>query len=136
MVGVFPAGRLSRRRICSTSAPDSRVLVFVGEAGGTTQGADPSLPISAAGNRASRRRGFAQFRRRQTRQGRGDLVCGQRTWTSRSGRTAPASIPQAVFAHSYVDAKVMAEALVRIGDYVAEHGVRGEGHIRRRATCC
>jgi uncharacterized protein len=33
--------------------------------------------------------------------------------------------PQAVFAHSYVDTKVMAEALVRIGDYVADHGVVG-----------
>jgi len=35
--------------------------------------------------------------------------------------------PQAVFAHSYVDTKVIAEALVRIGDYVADHGERGDG---------
>lgn len=35
--------------------------------------------------------------------------------------------PQAVFAHSYVDTKVIAEALVRIGDYVADHGVAGDG---------
>ena len=35
--------------------------------------------------------------------------------------------PQAAFAHSYVGGQVMAEALVRIGDYVADHGVRGDG---------
>jgi predicted RecB family nuclease len=35
--------------------------------------------------------------------------------------------PHAVFAHTYVGGQVMAEALVRIGDYVADHGVRGDG---------
>jgi predicted RecB family nuclease len=35
--------------------------------------------------------------------------------------------PEAVFAHSYVDAKVMAESLLRIGTYVAEWGLRGDG---------
>jgi len=38
--------------------------------------------------------------------------------------------PQAVFAHSYVGGQVMAEALVRIGDYVAGHGVQGDGHYQ------
>ncbi len=38
--------------------------------------------------------------------------------------------PQAVFAHSYVDTKVIAEALVRIGDYAADHGVRGDGRYQ------
>ena len=35
--------------------------------------------------------------------------------------------PEAIFAHSYVDAKVLAEALLRIGTYVAERGLRGDG---------
>jgi uncharacterized protein len=35
--------------------------------------------------------------------------------------------PQAVFAHNYVDASVMAEALARIGEYVANNGLRGDG---------
>ena len=35
--------------------------------------------------------------------------------------------PQAVFAHSHVDTKVIAEALVRIGEHVADHGVGGDG---------
>lgn len=38
--------------------------------------------------------------------------------------------PQAVFAHKYVDAQVIKEALLRIGEYVAEHGLRGEGSYR------
>jgi len=35
--------------------------------------------------------------------------------------------PQAVFAHNYVGGQVMADALVRIGEYVAEHGLDGDG---------
>ena len=35
--------------------------------------------------------------------------------------------PQAVFAHTYVGGQVMADALLRIGEYVAEHGLRGDG---------
>jgi hypothetical protein len=35
--------------------------------------------------------------------------------------------PQAVFAHRYVGGQVMAEALLRIGDYVADQGMRGDG---------
>lgn len=35
--------------------------------------------------------------------------------------------PEAVFAHSYVGGKVMAEALLRIGTYAADRGLRGEG---------
>jgi hypothetical protein len=35
--------------------------------------------------------------------------------------------PEAVFAHSYVGSKVMAESLLRIAAYVAEHGIVGAG---------
>jgi uncharacterized protein len=35
--------------------------------------------------------------------------------------------PQAVFAHKYVNAQVKKDALVRLGEHVAEHGVIGEG---------
>src|SRR5690606_5481670 len=35
--------------------------------------------------------------------------------------------PQAAFAHNYVGGQVMADALVRIGEYVAEHGLGGDG---------
>jgi uncharacterized protein len=35
--------------------------------------------------------------------------------------------PEAVFAHSYIDPKVMAESLFRISEYVAECGLTGDG---------
>lgn len=35
--------------------------------------------------------------------------------------------PRGVFAHSYVSGQVMAEALVRIGEYVADYGPTGDG---------
>jgi uncharacterized protein len=38
-----------------------------------------------------------------------------------------ATHPQAVFAHDVVGAQVMADALVRIGEYVAENGFEGKG---------
>jgi hypothetical protein len=40
--------------------------------------------------------------------------------------------PEAVFAHSFVDTKVLAESLMRIGEYIADHGVEGEGGYRAR----
>ncbi|MEH2535104.1 hypothetical protein V1277_005599 [Bradyrhizobium sp. AZCC 1588] len=38
--------------------------------------------------------------------------------------------PEAIFAHSFVGTKVLAESLMRIGEYVADHGVAGEGDYR------
>lgn len=35
--------------------------------------------------------------------------------------------PEAAFAHSYVDSQVLADALVRIGEYVVMHGIAKEG---------
>src|SRR5262245_13073078 len=35
--------------------------------------------------------------------------------------------PQAVFAHTYVGGQVTADSLVRIAEYVAEHGLGGKG---------
>jgi predicted RecB family nuclease len=38
--------------------------------------------------------------------------------------------PQAVFAHDVVRVQVLADALVRIGEYVALHGIEGDGSYR------
>ena len=38
--------------------------------------------------------------------------------------------PQAVFEHGDVDTKVMAESLMRIGEYVADHGIVGPGQYK------
>jgi len=37
---------------------------------------------------------------------------------------------EAVFAHSFVDTKVLADSLMRIGEYVADHGLQGDGDHR------
>ncbi len=41
-----------------------------------------------------------------------------------------ATHPQAVFALTYVNAQVLKDSLVRLGEYVAQHGLRGEGPNR------
>jgi predicted RecB family nuclease len=38
--------------------------------------------------------------------------------------------PEAVFAHSYIDTQVLADSLVRIGEFVADNGMEGEGAYR------
>jgi predicted RecB family nuclease len=38
--------------------------------------------------------------------------------------------PEAVFAHNFVDTQVLADSLMRIGEYVADHGMDGEGDHR------
>jgi predicted RecB family nuclease len=38
--------------------------------------------------------------------------------------------PEAVFAHNFVDTQVLADSLMRIGEYVADHGTEGEGDHR------
>ncbi|WP_348631447.1 TM0106 family RecB-like putative nuclease [Mesorhizobium sp. M4B.F.Ca.ET.019.03.1.1] len=35
--------------------------------------------------------------------------------------------PEAIFAHTYIDTAVLAESLVHIGEYVADHGIGGPG---------
>ncbi len=37
--------------------------------------------------------------------------------------------PLAVYAHKIIDTKVLAEALIRLGEYVADNGLAGEGHF-------
>jgi predicted RecB family nuclease len=38
--------------------------------------------------------------------------------------------PEAIFAHNFVDTQVLADSLMRIGEYVADHGMEGEGDHR------
>jgi hypothetical protein len=38
--------------------------------------------------------------------------------------------PEAVFAHSFIDTQVLADSLVRIGEFVADKGMEGEGAYR------
>ena len=124
--GSISGWPISRPKICSTSAPDSPVSSLSGR---------PAAP--------PRRRSIATvFRRRRPRfaAARNSAISAApnsarsrrsrlRTTPSisRSGRTPPASIRRPCSPTAYVGGQVMAEALVRIGDYVAEHGLRGDG---------
>lgn len=38
--------------------------------------------------------------------------------------------PEAIFAHNFVKTQVLADSLMRIGEYVADHGIEGEGEHR------
>jgi uncharacterized protein len=60
--------------------------------------------------------------------GKVDAISFEKHTVDIKKRQDSASIhPAAVFAHTYFDAQVMADSLVRIGEYVAEHGLRGDG---------
>jgi uncharacterized protein len=57
-----------------------------------------------------------------------EAICLDRRTVDIRKRKDSASIhPQAVFAHKHVKAQVKKDALVRIGDYVARHGLGGDG---------
>src|SRR5581483_7709557 len=59
-----------------------------------------------------------------------DIARDQRTIDiKKHGDTADLH-PEAAFAHSFVGTKVIAESIMRIGEYVAEHGLEGEGDYR------
>ena len=53
-----------------------------------------------------------------------------RTVDIKKRRDSADTHPKAVFAHSHVDARVLKEALLRIGRHVALHGLRGGGPYR------
>ena len=58
------------------------------------------------------------------------ISVGNCTVDIKKRRDSVATHPQAVFAHTYVNAQVLRESLVQLGEYVAQHGLRGEGPYR------
>jgi hypothetical protein len=55
-------------------------------------------------------------------------ICLDERWVDIKKRQDCASIhPEAVYAHTVIDTKVLAESLFRIGEHVAAHGIEGEG---------
>ena len=54
----------------------------------------------------------------------------ERTLDIKKRKDSVATHPKAVFAHTYVNAQVLKDSLVRLGGYVAQHGLRGEGPYR------
>ena len=59
-----------------------------------------------------------------------DIALDQRTIDIKKRGDTANFHPKAIFAHSFVGTQVLAELLMRIGEYVADHGVEGEGDYR------
>lgn len=59
-----------------------------------------------------------------------DIALDQRTIDIKKRGDTANLHPEAVFAHSFVGTQVLAESLMRIGEYVADHGVEREGDYR------
>jgi predicted RecB family nuclease len=101
-------------------------LSFVGEVGGTTRAPIhryrfPPQETELRGGEDLRNLGGARL-------GSVEAISFTTATVDIKKRKDSAGIhPEAIFAHSYVDAKVLAEALLRIGTYVAERGLRGDG---------
>jgi uncharacterized protein len=101
-------------------------LSFVGEVGGTVRAPIhryrfPPQETEIRGGEDLRNIGGAKV-------GAVEAVSFETTTVDIKKRQDTADLhPEAVFAHSYVNPKVMAESLCRIGTYVAERGLRGDG---------
>ncbi len=101
-------------------------LIFVDAVGRHRKGADPSLSFPAQeteirGGEKLRSLGGAEL-------GTVDAISFADNTVDIKKRKDTAGVhPQAVFAHSHVGGQVMADALVRIGEYVADHGLVGDG---------
>ena len=101
-------------------------LTFVGLNGGTAKAPIhryrfPSQETEMRGGEDLRNLGGAKL-------GRVEAISLDERWIAIKKRVDSAAIhPEAIFAHTVVDAGPLAEALVRIGDYVADHGMEGDG---------
>ncbi len=51
----------------------------------------------------------------------------ERTIDIKKSRATSDEHPEAVFAHTFIDPKEQAASLLRLGEYVAEHGIQGDG---------
>ena len=71
--------------------------------------------------------GRMRGRRRQARPCRGYINSQTAGWTSKSVATQLASIPKRFLHINDVNTTVLADALLRIGEYVADHGLEGDG---------
>jgi len=101
-------------------------LTFAGDAGGTAKAPVhryrfPPQETELRGGEELRNLGGEKFGTIEA------MSLGDYTVDIKKRKDTAGIHPEAVFAHKYVDAQVKKDALVRIGEYVAEHGLCGEG---------
>ena len=104
-------------------------LQFVGHVGGTAKAPVhryrfPAQETDFRGEEDLRSFGGAKFGKVEA------ISFDDRTVDIKKRQDSIGQNPEAVFAHKHVSAQVMADALVRIGEYVAAHGITGEGPYR------
>ena len=132
LVGVFPTVALSAEDLLEERAALSG-LTFVGAVGGTARApihrySFPSQETESRGDEDFHSIGGAKFGKVEA------ISLEDRTVDIKKRQDTADFHPAAVFAHKVIDSKVLAEALVRIGEYVADNGMTGDGPIKRRAT--
>ena len=101
-------------------------LEFVEVAGGTKRSPIhryrfPPQEAELRGGEDLRNRGGEEF-------GKLQAISLDERWVDIKKRQDSVSVhPEAIYAHTVIGTKVLAESLLRIGDYVAKHGIEGEG---------
>ncbi len=101
-------------------------LTYVGSVGGTVKAPIhryrfPAQETELRGDEDLRQLGGDRFGKVES------ISLDDRTVDIKKRRDTANVHPEAVFAHQMVDAQVLADALVRIGEYVADHGLIGDG---------
>lgn len=101
-------------------------LVFIGPAGGTTRA--PIHRYQFPPQETEFRGGEELYALGGNKLGRVEAISFEDNTVDIKKRQDSVEIhPHAVFAHSVVNAQIMADALVRIGEYVADNGIQGKG---------
>lgn len=101
-------------------------LEFVGMMGGTARAPlhryrFPPQETELRGGEELRNRGGERL-------GKAEAISMDERWIDIKKRQDSASIhPDALYGHTVIDTKVLAESLVRLGEYVADNGIEGEG---------
>ena len=101
-------------------------LTFVGVNGGTAKA--PIHRYSFPSQETEMRGGEDLRNLGGTNLGKVDAISLDDRWIDIKKRGDSAGIhPEAIFSHTVINAGVLADALVRIGAYVADHGMEGDG---------
>jgi uncharacterized protein len=104
-------------------------LTFVGLNGGTAKTpvhrySFPAQETEMRGDEKLRNLGGAQL-------GSIDAISIEERWVDIKKRVDSADLhPEAIYAHNVIDTKVLANALVRLGEWVADNGIDGDGPFR------
>ena len=104
-------------------------LVFVSAAGGTAKAPVhryrfPPQETELRGGEQLHQRGGEKFGAVER------ISLEERTIDIKKRKDTAAVHPEAVFTHNVIGTGVLAEALARIGEFVADHGITGEGDLR------